>query len=290
MKCRHQHGYVLVKVFIKPDPGLSLRGYYRRLKGVNHNKDHTKICAHNGRLAEKDALADIVNVHSYQSFVETEKAGYLVRQWVASSLYDRIRCVAILYAPTGAVLADCRPSTRPFLSHIEKKWIAFQILCALRDARNRKVSHGDIKSENVFVTSWNWVYLSDFAAHKPTYLPLDDPSDYSYFFDTSGRRTCYLAPERFYTASANPDISAKKARAAAAEDAGSAGRRDGKVTEAMDCFGAGCVLAELFLEGAPLFTLAQLFKYRENELNVDAHLAGIEDAGVRVSSPVRRAP
>lgn len=174
-------------------------------------------------------------------------------------------------------------STRPFLSHIEKKWIAFQILIALRDARNRKISHGDIKSENVLVTSWNWVYLSDFAAHKPTYLPLDDPSDYSYFFDTSGRRTCYLAPERFYTASGNPDISAKKSRVAAAEDAGSAGRRDGKVTEAMDCFGAGCVLAELFLEGAPLFTLSQLFKYREGELNVDGHLGTIEDDGVRVS-------
>lgn len=148
------------------------------------------------------------------------------------------------------------------------------------------MSHGDIKSENVLVTSWNWVYVSDFAVHKPTFLPLDDPSDFSYFFDTAGRRTCYLAPERFYTASANPDISTKKARAAAAEDAGTAGRRDGKVTEAMDVFGAGCVLAELFLEGAPLFTLAQLFKYREGDLSVEAHLAAIEDSGVRVSHTI----
>ena len=31
-------------------------------------------------------------------------------------------------------------STRPFLSTIEKKWIAFQILVGLRDARNRNVS------------------------------------------------------------------------------------------------------------------------------------------------------
>ena len=92
-------------------------------------------------------------------------------------------------------------STRPFLSLVEKKWIAFQILNALRDARNRKVSHGDIKSENILVTSWNWVYISDFASYKPTYLPLDDPSDFSFFFDTSGRRSCYIAPERFYTAS-----------------------------------------------------------------------------------------
>ena len=170
-------------------------------------------------------------------------------------------------------------STRPFLSVVEKKWIAFQILNALRDARNRKVSHGDIKSENILVTSWNWVYVSDFASYKPTFLPLDDPSDFSFFFDTSGRRSCYIAPERFYTASENPDISAKKSRLAM-ED--SEGKRDGKVTEAMDCFSAGCVIAELFLEGKPLFTLSELFKYRAGELKVDTQLGAVEDEGVRV--------
>ncbi|KZT22328.1 WD40 repeat-like protein [Neolentinus lepideus HHB14362 ss-1] len=241
VKCRHRYGHLVVKIFIKPDPGLSLRSYHKRLK------------------IERDQLQDIANVYGYQMFVETERAGYIVRQWVASNLYDRI-------------------STRPFLSMVEKKWIAFQLLMALRDARNRKVSHGDIKSENILVTSWNWVYVSDFASYKPTYLPLDDPSDFSFFFDTSGRRTCYIAPERFYTATDNPEISERKSRLAT-ED--SEGKRDGKVTEAMDCFSAGCVIAELFLEGAPLFTLSQLFKYREGELNVDGHLTPIEDEGVK---------
>ncbi|KAJ3746567.1 hypothetical protein DFH05DRAFT_1607341 [Lentinula detonsa] len=239
VQCRHQNGYLVVKVFIKPDPGLSLRNYLRRLK------------------IDREALLDIVNVYNYQTVVETENAGYVIRQWVASNLYDRI-------------------STRPFLSAIEKKWIAFQLLTGLRDARNRKVSHGDIKSENILVTSWNWVYLTDFASYKPTYLPLDDPSDFSFFFDTSGRRTCYIAPERFYTAASNPEISAKKSSLAVEE-----GQRDGKVTEAMDCFSVGCVIAELFLEGAPLFTLSQLFKYREGDYNVEAHLNIIEDEGVR---------
>ncbi|KAJ7216643.1 hypothetical protein GGX14DRAFT_442277 [Mycena pura] len=241
VKCRHRNGYLVIKIFIKPDPGLSLRTYQRRLK------------------ADREALADIANVYSYQSFVETDKAGYIIRQWIASSLYDRI-------------------STRPFLSVIEKKWIVFQLLNALRDARNRKVSHGDIKSENILVTSWNWVYLSDFASYKPTYLPLDDPSDFSFFFDTSGRRICYIAPERFYTAANNPEISAKKSKIAMDENEG---KRDGKVTESMDCFSAGCVIAEVFLEGAPLFTLSQLFKYQEGEYNVDSYLGAIEDEGVR---------
>lgn len=45
------------------------------------------------------------------------------------------------------------------------------------------------------MTSWNWLYLADFASFKPTYIPYDDPSDFSFFFDTGGRRRCYVAPE-----------------------------------------------------------------------------------------------
>lgn len=139
----------------------------------------------------------------------------------------------------------------------------------------RKVSHGDIKSENILVTSWNWVFLTDFSsAFKPTYIPEDDPSDFSYFFDTSGRRTCYLAPERFY--GQDSDISRKKATL-------EVGRSLGKVTEPMDVFSLGCVIAELFMEGTPPFTLAQLLQYRNGEYSLDAYLAQIEDDDIRVS-------
>jgi phosphoinositide-3-kinase, regulatory subunit 4 len=36
VKCRHRNGYIVVKIFIKPDPGLSLRSYHRRLKSVSN--------------------------------------------------------------------------------------------------------------------------------------------------------------------------------------------------------------------------------------------------------------
>lgn len=113
------------------------------------------------------------------------------------------------------------------------------------------------------VTSWNWLYLSDFsAAFKPTYLPEDNPADFSYYFDTSGRRTCYLAPERFIVAGEQADEKAK-------------------VNWAMDIFSAGCVIAELFLE-TPTFSLSQLYKFRKGEYDpVSTHLSRIEDREVR---------
>ncbi|CAE6470635.1 unnamed protein product [Rhizoctonia solani] len=247
---RHRNGPLVIKVFIKPSADLTLRDHKTRLRSF------------------RDKLADIPNVYTYQAFVESDKAGYVIRQWLTSNLYDRIR----------------QSSTRPFLSPIEKKWFAFQLLCGMKDAHARGAPHGDIKSENVLVTSYNWIYITDFASSKPTYLPEDDPSDFALFFDSSGRRTCYIAPERFYAAGS--DISIEKAERERQI------QRDFDVTEAMDVFSMGCVIAELFTEGTPTFTLAQLYKYRDKEINAETHLAGLEDPGVKalVLSMIALAP
>ena len=45
-------------------------------------------------LVDREALADIANIYNYQAFVETDKAGYIIRQWLASNLYDQIRFAA----------------------------------------------------------------------------------------------------------------------------------------------------------------------------------------------------
>lgn len=156
-------------------------------------------------------------------------------------------------------------STRPFLEDIEKKWLAFQLLCALRDCHARDVYHGDIKTENVMVTSWNWLYLTDFTgSFKPTKLPDNNPATYSYFFDLSGRRTCYIAPERFVEQIQDPQ------------------ELEGhSLTWSMDIFSAGCVIAEVFLE-TPIFSLSQMFKYRRGEYDpVISHLSRIPDQGLR---------
>lgn len=169
-----------------------------------------------------------------------------------------------------------RLSTRPFLEDIERKWLSFQLLCALRDCHAKDIYHGDIKTENTLVTSWNWLYLSDFSSSfKPVVLPAKNPADFSYFFDTSGRRTCYIAPERFL----DPEEGMERAPA-------------GQLTWAMDIFSAGCVIAELFLE-APIFTLSQLFSYRKGEYSPDiSFLSRIPDKDIRelVSSMIQLDP
>ncbi|KAM5348422.1 hypothetical protein ACJ41O_008246 [Fusarium nematophilum] len=222
---RHENGLVLVKVLVKPYAEVKLETYKRQI------------------IEQRKALADVPNALGFQRIIETESNGYLVRQFLYSSLYDRL-------------------STRPFLEDIEKKWLAFQLLCALRDCHARDVYHGDIKAQNVLVTSWNWLYLSDFSsAYKPVMLPDDNPGDFSYFFDTSGRRTCYIAPERFYASGETPPQKAK-------------------MTWAMDIFSAGCVIAQMFLE-SEIFSLAQLYKYRRGEYDpVITHLSVISDKDV----------
>ncbi|PFH60280.1 hypothetical protein XA68_11200 [Ophiocordyceps unilateralis] len=223
---RHENGVVLVKVLVKPFAEVNLDEYKRQI------------------IKQRKALAHVPNALAFQRIIETETNGYLVRQYQYSSLYDRL-------------------STRPFLEEIEKKWLAFQLLCALRDCHARDVYHGDIKAQNVLVTSWNWLYLTDFSSSfKPVLLPDDNPGDFSYFFDTSGRRTCYIAPERFYVVGENPPPK-------------------GEMTWAMDVFSAGCVIAQMFLE-SELFSLAQLFKYRRGEYDpVATQLSVISDRDVR---------
>lgn len=166
-------------------------------------------------------------------------------------------------------------STRPFLTTIEKKWITFQVLCALHQCHKQKICHGDIKLENILITSWNWILLSDFASFKPTYLPEDNPADYSYFFDTSRRRTCYISPERFVKGVATEN------RENLLSDTP---LHSGNLLPEMDIFSAGCALLELWTEGtgtAP-FEFSQLLLYRNggNDL-VNRHLNSIEDENLR---------
>ncbi|OEL38474.1 putative serine/threonine-protein kinase vps15 [Dichanthelium oligosanthes] len=161
VRCKHDEGLLLVKVYFKrAGEPIDLKEHERRLERI------------------RNAFKGIEGSHvwPFQVWLQTDKAAYLLRQYFFNNLHDRL-------------------STRPFVSQIAKKWLAFQLIHAVEQSHSKGVCHGDIKCENVLVTSWNWLYLADFASFKPTYIPHDDPSDFSFYFDTGGRRRCYLAPE-----------------------------------------------------------------------------------------------
>ncbi|XP_040818967.1 phosphoinositide 3-kinase regulatory subunit 4 isoform X3 [Ochotona curzoniae] len=257
-RAKHREGLVVVKVFAIQDPTLPLTSYKQELEEL-------KIRLHSAQ-----------NCLPFQKAVEkaSEKAAMLFRQYVRDNLYDRI-------------------STRPFLNNIEKRWIAFQILTAVDQAHKSGVRHGDIKTENVMVTSWNWVLLTDFASFKPTYLPEDNPADFNYFFDTSRRRTCYIAPERFVDGGMfAAELECIRDPSTPLVDLSSNQRTRGELKRPMDIFSAGCVIAELFTEGVPLFDLSQLLAYRNGHFFPEQVLNKIEDQSIRelVTQMIHREP
>uniref|UniRef100_A0A0D9VUQ3 non-specific serine/threonine protein kinase n=1 Tax=Leersia perrieri TaxID=77586 RepID=A0A0D9VUQ3_9ORYZ len=230
VRCKHDEGQILVKVYFKRAAGepIDLKDHERRLE----------------RIRKAFQGLEGSHVWPFQVWLQTDKAAYLLKQYFYSNLHDL--------------------STRPFLSKIEKKWLAFQLIHAVEQSHSRGICHSDIKCENVLVTSWNWLYLADFASFKPTYIPDDDPSDFSFFFYTEGKRRCYLAPERFYEHGAETQVAA-----------------DAPLQPSMDIFSLGCVLAELFLEGQPLFELSQLLAYRCGQYDPIHTLEKIQDTGIR---------
>lgn len=254
MQCVHEReGLVVVKVFISREgaPETVLKDVQQRIYQV------------------KEAFGANWWLHPhvvpYQGMEITSRSAILMRQHFARNLHDRMY-------------------TRPFLSVLAKKWIAFQVICSVAQAHSVGVAHGDLKTENVFISSWNHVVLSDFAMFKPLLLPEDDPSAFSFYFESDlKRRRCYLAPERF-------EGSASRTRYVMNE-------RFSHELAAMDVFSLGCVLAELFLDGQTLMDLPELLQYRSGQLDLRAKIACIQDPAVQEilgsmldHEPTRRKP
>lgn len=282
-RAKSDEGLVVVKVFVKHDPSLPLEQHVDKIEYIKKSLANAVNCLPFQRVLVSLTSFRFESTATYVAMIyseilpgcyrddnpsvitpdivpllftfhlqTTDRACLIIREYVKHSLYDRV-------------------STRPFLTLIEKKWITFQILCAMHQCHKQKICHGDIKLENIMITSWNWILLSDFASFKPTYLPEDNPADYSFFFDTSRRRTCYIAPERFV----------KSASGESKPDGplvGDGPCYTGNLQPEMDIFSAGCALLELWTEGAAPFEFSQLLAYRRGEVEmVNKHLDCIEN-------------
>jgi serine/threonine protein kinase/WD40 repeat protein len=195
------------------------------------------------RFTDGDVVDDgNENIATFDRIAETDKAVYVLRPFYHKSLKDRV-------------------SSRPFFTADEKLWVVYQMLRALRSSAARKQPHGDLSLENFMVTPTGWVYLLDFACAKPTLLDINNPSVFSFYFDSSNSRRCAIAPERFVPLE-QCDTKAP-------------------LLHSMDLFSAGCAIFELFT-GAPLFNLSTLLQYKRDEFApVKVLTARIEDERVR---------
>jgi len=183
-----------------------------------------------GKIERIRAVYDLEkhpNVLPYDRIFNVGKKAILgVRQFVSHNLKEKLHRI-------------------PKLAMMEKKWLVFQLLCAISQVHAVGMVHGDIKPSNILTTSFNHLMLADQVPFKPTFIGQDDLKTYNlYFGELDNNQRCYIAPERF-TANVQPD-----------------NQFDNTLLEpAMDVFSAGCVIAEIFMDrkdGRALFDLAQL--------------------------------
>ncbi|CAG9536519.1 unnamed protein product [Cercopithifilaria johnstoni] len=212
----HAEGPSVLKVFILQDPSFSIDLYRDQVIQI------------------RDLLCNAYNCCPFRRVYVTSRCVILSRPFQKYTLYDRI-------------------TTHPYLTDIEKRWITFHLFKALAQCEYAEVCHGDIKTQNILVSSYNWVQVTDFASFKPATIPSDDPSYFTFFFDTSRRLTCCLAPERFCT---SQELNLLPNLPGEFMDVSKG------LTHAMDIFSLGCVLVELFTEGQCPFTYELLVKYK----------------------------
>jgi serine/threonine protein kinase len=242
----------VIKLYVRRSSDFDLKRHERALDELN----------------AKLPLSQCPSILNLCKIEVTDRAVYLGRQYFGHNLVDRFH-------------------VHPSLTDIERCWFTWQMLHAVHQLHSHGVRHGDIKTENFLLTSWNWLFLVDLAFYKPTFLPNDNPADYHFYFENSGsigssgmitqnaRRRCYLAPERFYS-----QITDRKFLEPSV--AGGSGGSDGQVSEAMDVFSTGCVIAELFLNGEQvLFDLPLLLAYREGEYDPTPTLNKIPNPSAR---------
>ncbi|MFH4975365.1 hypothetical protein AB6A40_002074 [Gnathostoma spinigerum] len=228
-RANHAEGAILVKVFLIQDPSFSIEPYRDQI------------------LQIRDLLASAYNCCPFKKVIVTSRFAILSRSFQKNTLYERL-------------------STRPFLTSIEKKWIAFQLFKAAAQCEAADVCHGDLKTQNILVSSSSWVQITDFASYKPAVIPSDDPSHFTFFFDTSRRLSCYLAPERFKP---SQELNSTLARLPGEFFNVSEG-----LTHAMDIFSLGCVLVELFTDGWRPFTYEKMISYRNASETVAEQMLG----------------
>lgn len=206
-------------------------------------------------LLSKLSINSLPNLLPYTKYVEEPDFVTIIRQKIHLTLLERAHTI-------------------PYLKSSEKIWIVFQLLTAVFNLHQDGLFHGDIKSSNVLLTTWNHILLSDFAWHKPYYLFEDQLGDFQYFFGSSEKHCC-LAPEKFIVRES------KEGTILPVSEVESLSKETITNLQQMDIFSVGCVIAEIMNGGTPLFTYEQLLSFRRDEYYPHDVLNRIKDETIR---------
>lgn len=105
----------------------------------------------------------------------------------------------------------------------------------------------------------------------------DNPADFSYFFDTSRRRCCNVAPERFVSG-----CGAQSEVFPSGPIGLSPGQGGSTLKPAHDLFSLGCIIAEIFSESNnSLFDLSQLLAYKNDQYDPNPIINTIQDRNIQ---------
>ena len=150
------------------------------------------------------------------------------------------------------------------ISEIEKKWICFQLLQALNQIHSKYKCHGDIKPNNILISSKLSVFLSDISVFKPVNIPIDDLHSYNtIFYSNEHDKSCYIAPERFINSKEIKNI------------------KQNQLTTEMDIFSLGVVMSEIFLEKFSIFTQTDIINYKNRIIDIKNKLDEIKDIKIK---------
>ena len=168
VKSTSRDGHLVIKVYVKPILSQSNTQQMDKLEEfIERNKQKYYEIQSKWNLDTQPGLIPLIPIENRDKVRNPLHRGYFLgRQYLSSNLLDRF-------------------NTPPYLTVIEKKWIVYQLLRCVQQAHSTHIVHGDIKSENVLLTSWGWCFLTDFNPYKPHSIPFDDPFQWSQFFEDS---------------------------------------------------------------------------------------------------------
>ena len=108
---------------------------------------------------------------------------------------DDLLYIVMEYCPLGS-LKDLMRNEK-ITSTFVWKWMS-ELTETLQLVHEKEIIHHDIKPDNILVTSYDWLMITDLNPIKPVVLVDDNLKYYNmYFGDLNNNTRCYVAPERW---------------------------------------------------------------------------------------------